>query len=331
MGAVSKEERQFNLIVTLIAYPHGLKRDDLLSIVPGYSDDFDRFAAEPQFGILKNFERDKADIAKLGIVIHRADENEATGDNQNTRYFIRQSEYQFPESVSFSPQELQLLKNAAEAWRTGSMNLESRKALTKLRSLGYATDDSLIGVAPEITRTNEVFDALEEACRARSHVSFIYAKPGAASAEKRTVVPLALVDVYGQWHMYAFDTVMSGFRTFLLSRIVGIPSTVRGEDLDIPDGDYVQFLRTELSQLTVSNVAVVIASPESDAATRLSARYGSPDSDGHISIAFTDLDVLADDLCEFGSSVAVVAPPELIQARRSRFELIRRQHQRAKS
>lgn len=325
MSTIGKEERQFNLILTLIAYPHGIKRDDLLSIVPGYQEDFDRFAEVKNAGVLRNFERDKVDIAALGITIQTTDENESLNDNQNTRYFIRESDYDFPEGVTFSQEEMSLLRSAAQAWRDGSMNLESRKALTKLRSLGFATDDRLVGVAPSMSRTDDAFDALHDAYVKQCKCSFLYLKPGEDKPAKRSVVPVALSDVFGQWHVYSYDLDRKAFRTFLLSRIVTTPVVIKGR-LDVPAEDYSAVLAAELRALALNNQARLQLTPNTDAYSRLVARYGAADANDSVSVQFTDLNVFADELCEFGPHVTIHDNDELAEALASRLRLIASNH-----
>jgi proteasome accessory factor B len=325
VSGISKEERQFNLILTLIAYPHGIKRDDILSIVPGYHESFDRYAENKNAGVLKNFERDKRDIAALGIVIEKVDENEASGDNQNTRYFIQESEFDFPEDVKFSSEELQLLKSAAMAWRDGSMNLESRKALIKLRSLGLPTDETYVGVAPSMSQIDTTFDVLQVACNDGSLCTFQYLKPGESTPQKRTVLPLTMSNVFGHWHVYTFDTLAEGFRTFLVERIVSTPVVVAGA-ASVPEADYGAVLLSELDALSLAHHATLALTPGSDASTRLVARYGALDTNDRLTVHFTDTDVLADELCEFGSNVEVLDNDALAEALRRRFAQIAELH-----
>lgn len=325
MSGISKEERQFNLILTLIAYPHGIKRDDILSIVPGYHENFDRFAENKNAGVLKNFERDKKDIAELGIVIEKVDENEASGDNQNTRYFVRESEFDFPSDIKFSADELQILKSAAMAWRDGSMNLASRKAMTKLRSLGLPTDETYVGVAPSMSNTDTTFDALQSASNERSLCTFQYLKPGETTPKKRVVLPLALSNVFGHWHVYTYDTEAGDFRTFLTERIVSTPKVVAGSAV-VPDLDYGAVLLAELDARALVNFATLELTPGTDASTRLIARYGALDTSNRVIVHFTDIQVLADELCEFGANVTVLDNEELAQALKQRFSRILELH-----
>lgn len=325
MSGISKEERQFNLILTLIAYPHGIKRDDILSIVPGYHELFDRYAENKNAGVLKNFERDKKDIADLGIVIEKVDENEASGDNQNTRYFIRESEFDFPEDIKFSADELQLLKSAAMAWRDGSMNLASRKALTKLRSLGLPTNETYVGVAPSMSNTDITFDVLQSACNERALCTFQYLKPGDSTPRKRMVAPLAMSNIFGHWHVYTYDTHADDFRTFLTERIVSTPQVVAGTAA-IPDADYGALLLAELEGRALVNFATLELTPGTDASARLIARYGALDTSNRVLVHFTDVEVLADELCEFGPNVTVLDNDTLVQALKKRFSAILELH-----
>jgi predicted DNA-binding transcriptional regulator YafY len=65
---------------------------------------------------------------------------------------------------------------------------------------------------------------------------------------------------------------------------------------------------------------------DSDADFRLTAKYGAADARGDISIPTADLDLLADELSEFGTDIEVAAPDELRTRLRNRFELFAASH-----
>ena len=71
--------------------------------------------------------------------------------------------------------------------------------------------------------------------------------------------------------------------------------------------------------------AVVDVSPHTDAARRLGSRYGQP-LEGRVVIPFADLDLLTDELVEFGSDVLAVSPPELITSIIAKLTLVELQH-----
>jgi proteasome accessory factor B len=114
-----------------------------------------------------------------------------------------------------------MLTLAAQVWREGSLSTDSRRALTKLQSLGVRIDDAVIGFAPSIRTRDAAHEPLTTAIDRGQQVTFAYLKPGQTEADHRTVSPLALVYHEGRWHLHAHDDGVDARRTFLLRRIVG--------------------------------------------------------------------------------------------------------------
>jgi proteasome accessory factor B len=326
---VSKEARQFSLILTLISHRFGLRREEILQSVPGYAEKYDPYSDNEQADVLRMFERDKDDIRNLGIVIETLSIEDAWDNNQETRYRISESDYELPNEVTFTGSEMTLLRLAAEAWRGGSLSVDSRHALTKLRSLGIEASDPLVGVAPRINADEPVFEALKDALDRSATVSFMYLKPGEKAPSLRKVAPLALLNRSGTWYVLASDRDKNVERTFLLPRIISTPKSLPNSTYIAPKKDYVAQLEGEIAQLEASQQAQVFATPQSDAAIRLAARNQGPGQSGALSIPYSDLDVLADELCEFGASVRVEAPQELIDAVHQRRRAIAHLHGKA--
>jgi proteasome accessory factor B len=136
----------------------------------------------------------------------------------------------------------------------------------------------------------------------------------------RTVAPLALVQHEGRWHLQGIDQDAHGSRTFLLSRIVGpVSLTNRGFE---PDGsDFAAHALDELERIWLGNVAEIEVVAKSDAAIRLNKRYGdrSP-SNTHLTVHYTDANILADEFASYGPEVLVLSPDSLRDAVRSRLD-----------
>ena len=238
----------------------------------------------------RQFERDKDDIRELGIPIEVVEPQDDPGSNHHLRYRIPKGLYDLPADVSFSPDELMLLKLAAAVWREGSLSAESRRALTKLNSLGVDSSDPVLGYAPRLRAREASFEPLGKAMDRGQIVAFLYLKPGESAPRRRTVAPRAVVLHEGRWHLYGTDQEATAPRTFLLSRIVGPVVTVPGATF-VPDGEgkAMQAL-AELDQLWNANIAELDVEPDSDAAVRLGASggaHGTPDG-AIVSLHYTD-------------------------------------------
>lgn len=308
-AAVPVEERLFSLVLALLATETGLTKNEILSTVQGYRQRFK--SGGDNANLERQFERDKDDIRDLGVPLETLDSPGDAGNNQTLRYRIPKGAYELPEDVTFTSEETALLNLAAMVWREGSLSGESRRALLKLRSLGMTADEPLLGYAPRIRLRDAAFDPLDAAIRKQVSVRFQYLKPGEERATDRDVIPLALVQYQGRWHLSAQEP--DGDRkVFLLRRIVG--GVTHGKAVVMPDGDHTAEAFAGLEEVWERNVAELEVVPGSDAATRLANRNGAEVTGDRVIVHFVDLNILADELSGFGPEVLVLGPPALREA-----------------
>lgn len=320
---VKKEDRLFSLILALVSSREGLTKNEILKTVRGYSDIYD---FNGNTALDKMFERDKDEIRSMGVIIDTLELPEEEGQTHNIRYSISRRNYDFPEDLTFTSDELTLLNVAANAWREASLSSDSRHALTKIKSLGVSANDPLIGVAPQIRTNDRAFAAIEDALENELILEFSYLKPGQTKPQVRTVSPLAVLNWGGLWYVLAFDLDADAERTFLLKRIVSIPSRIPQKTFPRPADNYVKRLQAELEELTTQNTAVISLTAGSDAQLRLTSKYGFETSETTLSFGYSDVELLADDLVVFGGQVTVISPESLVVAVRSRFHLISSTH-----
>jgi proteasome accessory factor B len=314
---VPVEERLFSLVLALLATEQGLTKAEILSTVTGYAARYDK--ASDRANLERQFERDKEELRDLGVPLETVDAVGAEGDTKLQRYRIPPARYQLPDDIDFSPEEYAMLRLAAQVWREGSLSTDSRRALTKLQSLGVRIDDAVIGFAPSIRTRDAAHEPLTAAIDRGQQVTFAYVKPGQSVAEHRTVSPLALVFHEGRWHVHAHDDGVDARRTFLLRRIVG-PVVLSGSPASTrPDPDETARALDELDALWRSTVATVRVRPGSEADIVMRNRPGTEEAAGGLTVHATDLDILADELAAFGADVQVVAPAELRAAVRDRW------------
>jgi len=314
---VPVEERLFSLVLALLATENGLTKNEILSTVQGYRQDFDH--SGDNANLERKFERDKDDIRELGVPLETVQAPGDPGNNQNLRYRIPRGEYELPGDVSFSSDETTLLNLAAMVWREGSLSAESRRALLKLRSLGVVPDEPVIGYAPRVRVRDAAFEPLSAALEKHQWVRFSYLKPGENDARVRTVTPLSLFQHQGRWHLYAHDDAGVS-KTFLLRRIVSQISTT-GKSFEPPAGNLAELALAELDEVWNANIAFVEVTPGTDAETRLSKRRGtSVTQTGELQLHYSDVNIFADELAGFGPEVLVISPPQLRAAVISRLE-----------
>lgn len=322
------EDRLFSLVLALLATEAGLLKSEILSSVRGYAERYD--AAGQNANLERQFERDKDDIRELGIPLETVESPDRPGDNQALRYRIPKGQYDLPDAVRFTPDELTLLGLAAEVWREASLSADSQRALTKLRSLGIEPREPVIGYAPRLRVRDAAFEPLRQALDRRQTVRFRYFKPGEGAPRERTVDPLAVVLHEGRWHLHGYDHGVTAPRTFLLSRIIGPVEQVPGTTFDPPPADIQDRILAELDELRLRNVADLAVSAGSDAEVRLGKRAVLGDEDaGVIRLHYTDAAAFADELAAYGPEVRVIAPAELREAVRERLSAVVSAHRDA--
>jgi proteasome accessory factor B len=314
---VPVEERLFSLVLALLATENGLTKSEILSTVQGYRQQYVHDGDNAN--LERKFERDKDDIRDLGVPLETLQAPGDPGNNQNLRYRIPREGYELPTDVVFSPEETTLLNLAAMVWREGSLSAESRRALLKLRSLGVAADEPVLGYAPRVRVRDAAFEPISSAIEKHQWVRFSYLKPGDSEARVRTVKPLALVQHQGRWHVYAHDDADVA-KTFLLRRVVSSVS-ITGKTFEPFTGDATAVSLAELDAVWNSHVAVVDVEAGSDAAVRLAKRRGTTvTAEGHLEIHFSDANILADELAGFGPEAFVISPTVLRDAVVARLE-----------
>jgi proteasome accessory factor B len=307
--AVPVEERLFSLVLALLATETGLTKNEILSTVQGYRQRYK--SGGDNANLERQFERDKDDIRDLGVPLETIDSPGDAGNNQTLRYRIPKGAYELPADVAFSPEETALLNLAAMVWREGSLSGESRRAVLKLRSLGVTADEPLLGYAPRIRLRDAAFEPLDAAIRKSQRVRFQYLKPGEERATDRDVIPLALVQYQGRWHLSA-EELDGDRKVFLLRRIVG--GITSGKTITMPPGDHAADALAGLEEVWQRNVAELEVVPGSDAATRLANRDGAEVTGDRAVLHFVDVNILADELSGFGPEVLVLSPPALRDA-----------------
>lgn len=315
---VPVEERLFSLVLALLATDGGLTKSEILATVQGYRQRYD--AGGDNQNLERQFERDKDDIRELGVPLETVESPGQAGNNQNLRYRIPRAGYELPSDVRFTPEETALVALASMVWQEGSMSAQSRRALTKLRSLGVAEGEPVLSYLPRLRMREAAFEPLSAAIDRSQAVRFHYLNPGRAAATERTVWPLALFSYEGRWHLYALEPGSGLNKTFLLRRIAGEVAET-GESFQPPEGDQAAIALAELEQVRQERSAVVTVQPGSDADARLAKRRGATVlADGSIRLLTADFHILADELAAFGPELRVLEPPELVTAVRDRLE-----------
>lgn len=301
------EERLVNLVVALMATEQGLTKDTILTSVSGYREQSESGASKD--ALEKMFERDKESLRGLGVPIETIGDRADPDDLREARYRVPTAEYELPEDIEFTPAEIALLNLAGGVWSESSMSAEARSGLRKIRALGIAVEDPIIGYSPRISLRDPAFPGLQQAIEQSRVATFPYLKPGEEAPRLRRVRPLALVEYEARWHVFGYDLNVDADRTFLLQRIVGDVQTTRETfDPALREGAGERAL-AGLEALAERQLALLEVNPGSEAALRLSRR-ARPAAQG-IRVPYVDVQIFADELASYGPEVRVVEPSDL--------------------
>jgi proteasome accessory factor B len=317
-------ERLLNITLALISTRIGMTKSELFSAIRDYRNDIE--AGISLKSLEKKFERDKDDLRASGIQLETTILQSDMGDNQETRYIINPSGFQWPKDVTLSPKQLQLLQLASTVWRQASLSSDAARGLDRLRALGSVSPSSdLIGFAPRIKTHEPAFVPLTNAVTDRHQVSFEYRKPGQSKSETRNLQPWKISNIEGQWIVQGFDTDANDYRNFLLKRIV---SNVKISDqtFEAPSQAHVAELQRLLDLHISSNVAILRIKRDSMAWFHFDLPTAGSSEEEEFEIQYMDLWLLADELRDYAGDFVVVEPKELDEAIRHGYEKVAADH-----
>ena len=316
------EDRLFSLVLALLATEAGLLKAEILSSVRGYAERYDDSGQNAN--LERQFERDKDDIRELGIPLETVESPDRPGDNQALRYRIPKGQYDLPDEVRFTPDELALLGLAAEVWREASLSADSQRALTKLRSLGIEPREPVIGYAPAAARARCRVRAAAAGARpsAVGALPLLQARRGRAarahgrSARRRAARgPLAPARVRprraGSAHLPALPHRRPGRAR--------ARHDVRRAAGRHPGPHPRRARRAPAAERRPTSRSPRAATPRCGSA---SARCSRDEDAGVIRLHYTDAAVFADELAAYGPEVRVIAPASLREAVRERLAAV---------
>jgi proteasome accessory factor B len=322
MSGVSQEGRLLALTCVLLTTSIGLTRQEVFTAVPGY--DGDKVAA------LRKFERDKTRLRAIGIELEVLPAFDDPNNLNDARYRVSKEIFVWPEGFAVSARQLQYLELAAKAWATPEMRAAAGLAVTRLRSMGFAVErdpGSLIN--PRLVANDPMFIEVTSAIESGQSIEFQYRKLDGTQSV-RVVSPWLIRSISGQFVLLGVDHSDSVVKNFLLRRIVSRPK--------ISTQDYRQGTRSEIRETEASltkHILGQVARLRVQKGTEAWVHFGIADSDGDqqqnetdstIEVNFMDIELLAEELIEYGNSVEVIEPAELKQLIVSRFRQVMAQH-----
>lgn len=311
VDSVSSAERLTSLFLALTT-SESVTRDDLFATVTGYRQRVQMRASEKS--LVKLFERDKQALRELGIEVQLSFESGHDGDLRYARYGIEPGATVFPAGLSFTDEELTLLRAAQLAWLGSPLHKTSREALIKLDAITGDVRSNEIDVLPYIGGSGQVMLTLKKAVEKRKNVVFSYRPPNQPYAFERRVSPLCLHLYAGRWHLLSFDQDIEKPRVFLLQRILG-DVQVTGEDFSPSLFETVDELIASLQNHTASQTARIRVRAGTPAHASLAARaQQAVEHSGswvELTVTYTDAQYLLRELLRYGTDVSLISPEEL--------------------
>lgn len=320
-----KLERLLNLTLCLMATSRYLSVREIADLVEGYEPGG---TAESEIAFRRMFERDKEELRELGVPLETGTPRSY---DDEVGYRIRRRDYALPD-LHLDADEAAALGLAARLWSSASLATASAGALRKLRAAGIDLRDAPAGLEPRVDVTEPAFDPCLAAVREGRAIRFRYRRPGVPETMQREVEPWGVVSWRGRWYLVGFDRGRQDTRVFRLGRVEGAvtPIGARGvverpadldltavvesvEPADLPE----QEARLRLRPGTGWSLRRAYPAERTDAGTA-----------DEITIAFRDVERLADQLVGLGADVEVLQPAELRDAVRRRLQAALEVHTR---
>lgn len=294
MEKASQTERLLNLVCVLLTSEIGMTKAELFQAVRGYQQ-----KADGNLETLdKLFDRDKELIREYGVqLVSNGNEKK-----HNIRYKIADGEFSWPKDLELTGRQLELLELAAMAWSKTSIKNFADFGLIKLRALGHNIDNSIIGLAPRITISDQNFEILSNAIVEKKAVKFEYLKLDAIIPEQKTVLPVKIRSIEGEWVLLAKDAKNSEVKNYLLRRISSSVSS-SNEEIQISNAEIEQ-AETDLEKYIQQNVAELWVREDSEAEFKYA-------QSGEITINYMDEELLSEDILDLAADVRVISPESL--------------------
>ncbi|MEZ4327774.1 MAG: WYL domain-containing protein [Polyangiales bacterium] len=281
----------------------------------------------------RKFERDKAELAELGLVLRYVADEDAEHGGQGGYWLDADASYLPP--IELSGKDRALLASAARAAlgsETSPRRAALRLALAKLDADAEQDAPRAPRVMPARLSEEPVSDALEQlsdALARRKRVRLRYQKPDAAPSE-RDVDPYALFSKSGVWHLCGHDHRRAETRVFRVSRVLSLSVNDKKPghpDYDIPASfraaDYASMdpLRYEVNAPLGCRVRV-----DPEVAFLMRASWGEPDADGVFALTTTNLPHLVQQVLDLGLRAELLHPPEAREAVARRLRAVLAAH-----
>ena len=332
---MKKAERLLDLIAFLLNARHPVTFQQIQNAFP------EDYAEGEDEAISRKFERDKADIVKMGLPLKFTDPDEFDEGG----YVIDRESYELSK-ISLSPDELAILCLAGSAVLDLGASPFTQDLILALNKIGYASGEGKLSgwypyrVLPDnrlsqavALRRKEYLESLRRAVADRKNVVLVYHGLWRDEKTQRTVSPYGLVCRQGTWILVGRCNMREAVRVFHLDRITGLevnrfqPKT---PDFEFPSGfkldDYVARHPWEVRAHDPVTAVVRFEAPVAEVlAAELGPGAKKVEEEGDARIVHmevTYLDGLLPTVLWNRDKARVLEPPELVEKARAALEKI---------
>lgn len=304
----SSAERQLNLFIALYVAPRYLTKAEIRDLIDSYRDKGDE-------AFDRMFERDKADLASIGVHVETGHTDAYFDDDVG--YRIRRESVEL-RPIDFSAEEAAVLGAARRVWSDGSRASKTLAGLNKLELGANIALDGTAGlvIEPRLSGADPAVDAVFEAVRDRRELRFGYENTK-GQYQVRRLHPWSLFNHADRWYVTGFDLDRDAARVFRLSRmssqsadgvrIVGEPGAYR-----IPDGLDDRLTASALFEGEPTGTAVIRLSADRGVALRrVATRVEARDGHDDVHVPFVSASGLASQIAGLGADAVVIEPAEV--------------------
>ena len=316
----AKTSRLLNLLIALLHTERGLSRDRILRDVYGHAAGHGQDVRE-QEAVLRQFERDKADLRSMGADIQEREGYERMDSAEKvTMYRVDPTGFRLPPQ-QFTAEESTWLALAALACDRAVAGREAQRALRRLEAAGALPETPPSQVQPRVRLDEPHWDILSDAAARGAEVTFDYHASSTGELRRRRVQPWGLGQRFGQWYLAGHDVDRGAPRVFRLSRIRGAVTAHAPGAFPLPEPGAVRRALDGLEELPERTARLRVAEDRALELRRTWSPSGpGPEGWDRGDFAFRDVSVAAEWLAGFGDAVVVEEPAELAHAVVSRLE-----------
>lgn len=306
-----RTERLVNLVLCLLSSRRFQTAGRIARTVPGYEHDWEDKKGHEAFQ--RKFERDKAELRRIGIPLQSGIDYFAEGERG---YRIARSDFELPQ-LSLTDAEAAAVAAAARLWQQPELQSGSADALRKLRAAGIDVEShAAASPVKSLPGAEAALAPFFEAVASRRTVVFDYLGSRDESAQQRRIQPWGCAAWRGRWYVAGYDLDRDAQRCFRLSRISGKVRLTGPEGAyAIPDGVDVLAFAVESEDRQLPSRAKILVRPKRAWGVRRHVdQIGPRTAEGdEACFSYTDTTATAAWLASFGPDVLVLEPPELVK------------------